>query len=256
MLFKLIRSGVSVVLVASLVACGGGGGSGSSGPTPNASAGGLWSGSLSDGTQVVGIVAETGEFNFVQEDGVEYFGTISTTQTSATANITGVTSKGTTFADGSTSGTGTLTGTVQERVRLAGNSNFRTAAGTNISSSVTLDYDSLYDRDSSLQTIAGNFADFISGEIMSINGGTAFLQDSATNCVINGTVAIIDARYNVYRVEYTYSSCTGQSAVLNGLTFRGLGALDNTSSPEALVITATSLVGTVGYAEIHLLERA
>jgi hypothetical protein len=222
----------------------------------NASAGGLWAGQLGDGTQLVGIVAETGEFHFIQEDGVQYFGTISTSQSSATANVTGVTPLGSTFTDGSTYGTGTLSGTVQERVHLAGNSNFRTSAGNTITNSVTLDYDALYERDSSLQTVAGNFVDFGSGGVVNINSdGTAFMQDPSSNCVINGTVSIIDARYNVYRVQYHYSSCTAELAVLNGVTFRGLGVLDNTSSPEAFIIAVTGAVGTTGYAEIHVLER-
>ena len=254
---KLFRAALPVLLATSLIACGGGGGSDSSAPpVQNASAGGLWAGTLTDGTQVVGIVAETGEFHFLQDDGVQYFGTINTSQTSASANLTGVTPLGTTFADGSTYGTGTLSGSVQERAQLTGSSTFRTAAGTTNTTSVTLTYDNLYDRDSSLQTVAGNFVDLGSSGVVNINtDGTAFMQDPSTNCVINGTVAIIDARYNVYRVQYVYSSCTGEFAALNGVSFRGLGVLDNTGTPEAFVIAVTGVVGTAGYAEIHVLER-
>lgn len=244
------------VLVGALVGCGGGGGSSNAPPPPppvNASAGGIWEGTTSDGAQILGLVTESGEFHFLQDDGVQYFGTVVTSQNAVSANFTGVTEFGADFPYGSTSGTGTLTGTVQERMSLSGTSNFRSALGNSKVSTVTLTYTALYERDSSLATIAGNFTEVGTGDVMSINAsGVAFMQYPGSGCVINGTVAIIDGRFNAYRVQYTYSSCQGQNAVLNGATFRGLAELDNTAAPEQLVVGATGTVGTTGVAAVFI----
>lgn len=247
-------------LLALITGCGGGGGGSSNTPPPpppvNASAGGIWEGITSDGAQVLGLVTETGEFHFLQDDGVQYFGTAVTSQNAVSANFTGVTEFGTAFLDGSTSGTGTLTGTVQERMSLSGTSNFRTAAGNSNVSTVTLTYNVIYERDSSLVTIAGNFTEVTTGDVVNINAnGAAFMQDPVSGCVINGTVSIIDSRFNAYRVQYTYSSCQGQYAVLNGSTFRGLAALNNTAVPEELVVGATGAVGATGISAIFFFVR-
>lgn len=103
-----------------LVACGGGGGGGGSNnpPPPNASVGGIWFGTLPDGTGVLGLIAETGEFHFLTEDEIQYFGTLSVSQTGVNGSFTGLAPLGFTFDDGSVRGTGTLTGTIQERVRM------------------------------------------------------------------------------------------------------------------------------------------
>lgn len=258
MITQRVRVTLLAALSATLVACGGGGGGSGSGspPPPNASAGGLWVGTLTDGTGVVAIVAENGDFHVLQEDGVQHFGTVTTSQSSVSSSFVGVTLIGTTFPDGATHGTGTLTGTVQERVRLSATSSFRTSAGTNSSTGVTLDYDPLHERDSSLAAVAGNYQDFATGSIVSIDAnGSAFTQDPLTGCVTNGTLSIIDSRFNVYRVQYSYSSCQGAFAVLNGVNFRGLATLDNTTPPEALIIFATGVVGTDGYGDVHLLLR-
>jgi hypothetical protein len=72
--------------------------------------------------------------------------------------------------------------------------------------------------------------------------------------VINGTFSIINAQFNVYRVQYTYSNCQGADAMLNGATFRGLASLDS-GSPEGLIVVAQGQAGTTGIAVINLLER-
>jgi len=247
------------VLVSSLVGCGGGGGGGGGGPTPqpNASIGGIWKGTDSiSGLPVIGLAAETGQFHFIRQDGVQYYGTGTTSGNAVTANFTGVTPLGTAFPDGSTYGTGTLSGTVSERSTLSGSTSFRTAAGNSDSGNVTLTYNALYDRDSSLTTIAGNFTDVKTGDVVSVSAsGVIFEQDPATGCVVNGNVGIIDSRYDAYSVQWTYSSCTGANAVLNGLTFNGIGTLDNTVTPEQAIVGVTATTGTTGYAVVLVLQR-
>jgi len=53
------------------------------------------------------------------------------------------------------------------------------------------------------------------------NGGL-FSQDSVSGCVLNGTVSVINASYNAYKIQFDYASCTGQAAALNGIQFSGL----------------------------------
>lgn len=254
-------SNLALALAAAVLlgACGGGGGDSAS-PNPpapqNASLGGIWEGTTSTGSQVLGLIAETGEFHFLQDDGIQYFGTASTSQNSVSGTFTGVTELGTAFLDGSTSGTGTLSGTVQARASLTGSTSFRTAGGSQSSATVNLTYNTLYERDSSLATVSGNFREVGGTDIASITStGDVFLQEPSTGCTINGKLSIVDARYNAYRVEYTFASCQGQYAVLNGATFRGLATLNNTTSPEQLIGGVTATVNGVGISLALIFER-
>ena len=240
------------------VSCGGGG-DGSSNqppppPPPNASPGGIWVGTTSIGANVIGLVTETGEFHFLQDDGIQYFGTVDTSQNDLSADFTGVTEFGTVFADGSTTGTGTLTGTVQQRSTMSGNSTFTTALGNNTDSTITLSYDDLYERNSSLATVAGNYRNPATNAVVNVdNNGVLFSQDAVTGCVINGTVEVINPSFNAYLVQYRFSSCVGQYASLNDTVANGLGTLDNTVSPEQAIIGVVN--GVAGYALTGVFPR-
>jgi hypothetical protein len=116
---------VLVALLGLLVAaCGGGGGSGDGGATPpppkNASPGGIWKGTTSGGQSILGLVTETGEFYFLQSDGAQYYCFVSVSGNSVSSGFTGITQVGTTFPNGSTRGSGTLTATLAERSSLNG----------------------------------------------------------------------------------------------------------------------------------------
>ena len=245
---------LSLSLIAS---CGGGGGDGPSNPPPpppNASAGGIWEGTSSTGETIVGLVTETGEFHFLQSDGVQYFGTVETSQNALSADFQGVTEFGTAFIDGSTTGTGTLNGTVQERNSISGDADFTTVLGTSTDASIELTYNNLYERDSSLATIAGNYRDPATNAIINVNGnGEIFSQDAVTGCVINGNVEVIDSRFNAYLVQYRFSSCVGSHESLNDTVANGLGTLDNTVSPERAIIGVVNAVA--GYALTGVFPR-
>jgi hypothetical protein len=243
-----------------VVGCGGGGGGSPALPAPppvtNASPGGIWEGALGSGQDILGLVTESGEFHFLTDDLSQYFGTVAVNGNSVSAQFTGYSDLAFTFPDGSTRGTGSLSGTVQSRSTFTANSNFTTAAGSSNTNTINLTYNALYDRDSSLTTLAGNFEDLRTGVIVNINSnGVAFAQNPATGCVLNGTASIINPQFNAYRVQYTYSSCQGQDAILNGATFRGLATLDNTGSPEAMIVGVQALIGTTGVSLIEILER-
>jgi len=239
-----------------MVGCGGGGGGSNPPPPPNKSVGGIWTGVTPDGLQVIGLITEAGQFHFLQEDGVQYFGTMTVSnQTSISGTFTGYTPIGTSFPDGATRGSGTFTGTVTERAVLTGTTDFTSANGGHTVGPLTLHYESLYDRDSSLAMISGNFED-VDGVVVNINNGVVFAQDAVTHCVINGSVSVIDTQFNAYRVQYTYSSCIGSDAILNGVNFDGLATLDNTSPPDEYIVAGvTAQVGNVGVSIIHVLLR-
>ena len=78
-------------------------------PEPEASAGGLWQGTSSLGFGVVGLVSESGRFHFIQDDGVQLVGTITTSQDELSANFVGYVPFREKLGDGSTTGVGSGT---------------------------------------------------------------------------------------------------------------------------------------------------
>lgn len=239
---------VAAVALSAIAGCGGGGSSGggsgstASGGTPaaptNASPGGIWTGTdQATGLSLTGLITESGEFHFIRSDDTQYFGTMSTSGTNATANLTGVTAVGYVFPDGSSTGTGVFTGTVQARSTMSGSVRFTTQRGETATGGVTMTYNSVYSQSSSLSKIAGNYRDPDTGAVINVNSnGVVFSQDPLTGCVLNGNLSLIDTNYNAYRVQYSFSGCRSPYTRLNGTTARGLGTLDTTSSPQRAVI--------------------
>jgi hypothetical protein len=248
-----------------LAGCGGGGGEaapsattppasgGSQSPAPTRNAvGGIWEGAVPGlGVNVIGLVAENGEFHFIQSDAVQYFGTVSASGSTVSGSYVGVTPVGFTFQDGSLTGTGTLAGSVSSQGTMSLQSAFRTVLGNQNATNFTLAYDRLYERASALGTIAGNYRDPGTGAVVNVNAaGVVFSQDATSGCVINGQISIIDSRFNAYRVEYTFSGCRAGLSVLNGTTARGLATLDNTTSPESAIIGVVNATARYSYAGI------
>ena len=256
-----VRSLCVLSLTTFCVACGGGGGSGSGGgdtnpPPPDDQAiGGGWVGTDSAGLEIFALSTESGRVHwFIPSTGEQGFGTGSVNGTAVTINYTYVAPLGSVLEDGSSSATCTATGTIQERQSLAVTTNCTTDLGNAFSSSATLNYDSLYDVDSSLSAIAGNYDDF--GVVLNVAAnGVVFEQDPATGCVVNGQISIIDSQYNAYDVSITYSSCLGDFAILNGATFTGIGYLNNTVAPEQVTVGLTGAVSGVTFSVIFTVAR-
>ena len=240
------KAATSVIIVGALFGCGGGGGGGGGDdgfvPIVDASPGGIWEGTDPiAGIALIGVVTETGEARFIRSDGMQSFGQATVSGNSVSGNYTSILPYGFVFEDGSSWGTGTLSGTVRERQSITATFSFRTSAGLSSTGTGTFTYNSLYDRDSSLATIAGNYRDGNTGAVVNVNSnGVIFSQDAVTGCVVNGQASIIDSRYNVYRIEYSFTGCQGFDSYLNGTTATGLGVLDNTSSPEYVIIGVTN----------------
>jgi len=245
-----------LIVTMALSACGGGGGGDSAPPPPvNQAIGGAWVGTDSNGFQIIALSTESGQVHWaVWDTGEQGFGTASVNGTAVTINYTYVAPLGVTLSDGSTSAACSATGTIQERQSLAVTANCTTSLGLTFSGSASLTYDPLYDRDSSLSVIAGNYDDF--GLVVNIAAnGVIFEQDPFTGCVINGQVSIINSQFNAYDVSITYSNCVGNFAVLNGGTFTGLAILDNTVTPEQVIVALTGAVGGVTYSSVFTLAR-
>jgi hypothetical protein len=260
MRMRILTAALSCTIA--LAGCGGGGGEaapsattppssgGSQVPAPTRNAvGGIWEGTIPGlGVSVIGLVAENGEFHFIQSDEVQYFGTVSASGSTVSGSYVGVTPVGFAFLDGSLTGTGTLAGSVLGQGTMSLQSAFRTALGSQNATNFTLAYDRLYERASALGTIAGNYRDPGTSAVVNVNAaGVVFSQDATTGCVINGQISIIDGRFNAYRVEYTFSGCRGSESVLNGTTARGLAALDNTVSPESAIIGVVNAAARYSY---------
>jgi hypothetical protein len=190
----------------------------------------------------------------IPETGEQGFGSGTVNGSNVTIDYTYVAPLGFTLADGSTSASCTATGTIQERQSLSVSTSCTTSLGGTFTNTGSLAYDDLYERDSSLAVIAGNWDDF--GVVLTVSGnGEIFEQDPFTGCVVNGQVSIIDPQYNAYEVVITYSNCTGNFAIINGSTFSGLAILDNTVVPEQATFGLVGEVGGVTYSFVSTVLR-
>lgn len=252
---KEFARALSVAGVLLLASCGGGSGYGGGSNPQNASPGGIWGGADTDSPlQVTGIIDESGRMRFIRADGIQYVGTATTSGNSISASFDAYTPFGSTFSDGSTHETGTLSGSIAARVSITGSTQSMTDKGTAANGTLTLTFNLLYDQASSLAAIAGNYTEAASGTVVSIDAsGVIFSQDASTGCVVNGNVTIINASYDAYAVQATYASCTGAAAVLNGITFSGLATLD--TNTRQLIAGVTGSGGGVTYAIVYTLTH-
>jgi hypothetical protein len=103
--------------------------------------------------------------------------------------------------------------------------------------------------------IAGIYSDAATGTVVTINSnGDVFTQDANSGCVINVIPYIIEATYNVYRVQVSYANCQGAAAALNGVTLNGSATLQDTISPQRVIAGVTS-AGSAKYAIAYTLIR-
>lgn len=240
-----------------LASCGGGTIGGGSGGGTNAIPGGIWRGNDSvSGLQVTGLVDESGNFHFLRGDGVQYVGTTAVNGTSLTANFDGIVPVGFTFADGSHHGTGSLTATIQARQMIAASTKFQTDSGASSTGTLNLTFDAVYNRTSSLTTLSGNFTNGSNKVVLTVGSdGTLFSQDATSGCVLNGSASLINTTYNLYKVQFDYASCVGQTSVLNGVPLTGVATLDNTVVPERIVAGVTGVSGNVTYSVVLQFNR-
>jgi hypothetical protein len=244
-----------IAITSILSACGGSDSSMSPAPG-NPTAGGIWRGEASGKIAAVGLGLESGEFRFLRSDDVQLIGTLNVSGTAVSGMFSGYTPNGFKFPDGSTHGTGSLSGTIQPRQSLQLMGQLTTDGGSTISNTLSLSFDPIYYRPSSLAILSGNFLFATSGAVLTINSdGSMFAQEASSGCVLNGSATTVDASYNVYRVQFSYASCRGDLTILNGVPFSGLAALDSTLSPEHIVIGVTDESGATNSALVYSLGR-
>ena len=239
---KILRYWLFATSVVVVAACGGSGsglvgGDPIIGPIVDESPGGIWVGTtVSDVTPellvTLGVITETGEARFINENGTQIFGTVSTAGSVLSGDLTGVTALGFVWPDATAVATITVEGLVEERMSLSGD-----YSGGGDMGSFSLEFDPIYDRDSSLANVEGTwvqldgllniFATFVIDADGTVNG------TDITGCVYSGAVSIIDSEFNVYDVAVDVANCTGVDAIFNG-SYNGVGVLsDDVPGSEA-----------------------
>jgi len=212
--------------------------------------GGIWRGVDSGGRDVVAFITVFGGFQFVDGSGNQGSGNLVVGDGDTVAgNFQLVTQLGETFADGTAVADCTFSGTIIERQSLTMIEKCTTAAGLQFREMLSLNFDTLYNRDASLAIIAGMYETPV-GSILNIaSDGVIFVQDAVSGCVTNGQASITLSNANIYFYEYGIDNCIGPDAIWNGSSFSGLAVLDNTFSPESLTV---AVIGEVGGVAISL----
>jgi hypothetical protein len=262
---------VITLAACTLAACGGGGGGGDGPPPPpppppppNASAGGIWMGTDTGTTfPVMGLVAENGELFFsdvgATNGGVYYVGQFVADGNAINANVDAIAAPFADYPDRGTTGTGQLGGTIVERTSIDGSSSISTGPGAigggkTWDSSFSVTFSSQYNRASSLATIAGSYGPGSLALTISTDG-TLSAQDSGTGCTLNGQVATIDTNYNMYSVTLSTMNCAGEFNVPDGAALKGLATLNDSQSPEYLMIAVADTTSQVWSAMMVTVDR-
>ncbi len=193
--------------------------------------GGLWRGNDPfSGKPMVGIIAENRQAVFMLQDGTQYFGAAGVkaerlSAMLAVGNATGL------------QGGVQIQATVKNGNSITGKATLSPRTGGPKTGDISLAFDTLYTRGSSLAKVAGNYKNAVNGAVININAtGVLFSQEEASGCVINGSLAMIDSRFNAYATRLSFSSCKADKAALNGTTAVGVMFLDDTVSPAKLVL--------------------
>lgn len=193
--------------------------------------GGLWRGNDPfSGKPMLGIIAENRQTVFMLHDSSQYFGAAGIKDDRLSAmlavgNATGL------------QGGVQIQGTVKSGNSITGKATLSPKTGTPKTGDISLVFDTLYTRSSSLAKIAGNYKNAAGGAIININAtGVLFSQEEASGCVMNGSVAVIDSRFNAYTTRLSFSGCKAEKAALNGTNAVGVMFLDDTATPAKLTI--------------------
>ncbi|MGA3156509.1 MAG: chitobiase/beta-hexosaminidase C-terminal domain-containing protein [Steroidobacteraceae bacterium] len=209
---------------------------------------GIWYGTDSVGGQeVIALINATGQAVFVRSDYSQYAGPLTVNDTAITATLNGYPNFPNTFADGSISGSGALTATVNQQVSITGSLAFVSSAGTSYPGNYTLGYLDISTSGSVLTDVAGSYTDVSSSEDPNTGGtvtisatGVLASSGATSGCVMSGMISTADATTDIYEVAYSYSGCTGAFTALNGLAMTGLAALNTNLSPATQLLIAVN----------------
>lgn len=178
----------------------------------------------------MGLVEEGGQADFIRADGAQFTGQVATTDNTLTASGEAFAPAGKPFPDGSTHGRWSMSGSIVERQSITANLTFTTDNGTTVQGALDLTFDPLYNRPSSSATVAGDYVPPGGGFalLISTNGD---LQISELICEVGGQIAPVNPSYNLYHVHMSDKCDNGASSEGDGMA-----TLDNTVSPEQLVV--------------------
>ena len=172
---------------------------------PPSSAGGIWHGTASNELtgqffDMSGVVTEHNAEGRFMIDGKTQFilRDIAIDGFEITATISAITYPDPTFLPKEGDDSGVMTGSFVERSRIQGEWSLDSGQfGTG-----TLDYDDLYERGSEIARLVGTWqASWGDDFVFNIDALGEIFSQSANGCVTDGQVRLIDAAYNVYRVE-------------------------------------------------------
>lgn len=208
-----------------LVACGGGGGGGT--PTADVNPNGIWEGSFTEAGvtyDLQGLVYDGYLIAFSSGYGSLYEGDLFVDGNSFTGNTR-------VYVNGVYSGTQGLTGSVQESSTMSG----RTSDGA---STFTLDYNPIYERDASLNSVAGTW-ELVDGAYtftMTVNASGAISGGDSEGCAYSGSLSVPDAAYNIYGVSLNVANCGAENGSYSGYATLG----DDVATNDTLVLTASN----------------
>ncbi len=207
-------------------------------PVVASTAPGIWQGTDPfTGLKITGLVSETGFTRFIRADGAQYIGPVLVNGTAFSASLEALLPFGTTFPDGSTYATVTMTGTIVTQKSVSGTETLTTSAGTTSSGALSLTFDANYDVISLPASIQGTYVGATSAAVMTITEfGLLSYQDPGTGCLITGYVTVIDPSYNLYDLSVTPTGCPAAAAALDGTSLSGFATINNTVTPNLLLI--------------------
>jgi hypothetical protein len=235
----------SLILVTlALAGCG----SGSSSPAvavvpaaaTNESAGGFWVGTDSDDQAVIAVVSEGGLFYFLDGRFETGFGLLNVINGDFVHGVfQPPLEPGVEFPLEVSTNECKVSGTVSERDFMTLDVQCKTEENQQVLTTLDLNYDIRYERDSSLASIAGDYG-YTAGMVLSVDTiGSVFGQDAITGRVIDGQVTVINPEYNLYDVEWSEVCCVGGDTELVARVFSGFALLDNSVNPEQLIIAVS-----------------
>ena len=176
---------------------------------PPISAGGIWRGTASNDLtgqsfEMSGVVTEHNAEGRFMIDGKTQFilRDIAINGFEITTTISAITYPDPTFLRREGNDSGVMTGSLVERSRIEG----EWSLDSGECGAVSLEYDDLYERGSDIARLVGIWqAPWGDDFIFNIDALGEIFSQRANGCVTDGQVRLIDATYNVYRVEiYNY----------------------------------------------------
>lgn len=233
---NFVKHLLSTAALVTLAACGGGGGSDDAGadvPVPDAKTGGIWAGTVTDNVFnepqfFLGVSTDDGRFRFLSAETLgQFVGTFSAEGTSLTGGGIGVAPIGSVWLNNSPVIDVSMTGTISERANMSGD----WTGSTGETGSFSFAYDAVYEKPSSLATLAGSWVSMDEfgnpdGSVTIDSAGRMDAQD-ANGCLYSGDVTIINATYNAYDLSLVVSNCGDFDG-----SYSGLGVLADTVEPD------------------------